>query len=130
FTGKDVLGLRDVFSMDWGNTAASLRWNHLFSSRLFSNASLIYSSYNYTIKSLERRNDFKVSSGIKDVNLKYDFQYHAGNGHTLRFGMNAVHHALAPGKINASERSNMGDKEIQRRFGAEFALYFSDEINL
>src|SRR5690606_25525375 len=43
---------------------------------------------------------------------------------------NAVHHAIAPGIINASERSSMGDKEIQRRFGAEFALYFSDEINL
>lgn len=129
YNGKDVLGMQDVFNMDWGNTAATLRWNHVFSSRLISNASLIYSSYDYTIKSLERRNDFKVSSGIKDINLKYDFQYYADSRHTLRFGMKAVRHTIVPGKISASEKSGMNDKEMQKRYGAGLELYLSDEVN-
>ena len=130
YTGNDVLGLQKIFSMDWGNTTASLRWNRLFNSKLSSNTALVYSNYDYTVQSLEKRNDFKISSGIQNMNLKYDFQYYAGNRNILRFGINAEHYTISPGKIQTSEKSSMNNKKLEERQGAEFAFFVADEINL
>jgi outer membrane cobalamin receptor len=74
YFGRDELGLNQTFGFDWGNTTATLRWNHLYTNRLFSNTSLIYSNYNYVIENFIEENNFKVSSSIRDVNLKQDFQ--------------------------------------------------------
>ena len=74
YFGRDELGLNETFGFGWGNTTATLRWNHLYSNRLFSNTSLIYSNYNYVIQNFLQENNFKVNSSIKDMNLKQDFQ--------------------------------------------------------
>ena len=75
YFGRDVLGLEDKFGFDWGNISGTLRWNHLFSEKLFSNTSLIFSDYDYVVKILNSENTFGVTSGIRDINLKTDFQY-------------------------------------------------------
>ncbi len=50
YFGKDKLGLGNTFGFDYGNATVTFRWNHILSSRLFSNTSLIYSKYDYNIK--------------------------------------------------------------------------------
>lgn len=127
YFGQDVLGIKETFSLDWGNTTATLRWNHLFNTRLFSNTTLIYSDYNYAIENLNDRSDFKVTSIIKDWNFKQDYQYFASNGHSLRFGLNAIHHQIKPGNITSSANSSINDNEIENRKGLELAAYISDE---
>lgn len=127
YFGRDKLGLNETFGFDWGNSTATLRWNHLFSNRLFSNTSLIYSNYNYVIQNFLEGNDFKVTSAIRDLNLKQDFQLSLQNHHNIRFGINAIHHTIAPGKITASESSSVNESNIERRKGIELALYISDE---
>ena len=47
YFGKDVFGISDNFVNNYGNTVLNLRWNHLFTDKLFSNLSLIYSDYFY-----------------------------------------------------------------------------------
>ena len=130
YFGKDVLGLRETFSLDWGNTTATVRWNHLFSEKLFSNTTLIYSDYNYAIQNFDNRSDFKVTSIIKDWNLKQDYQYFAGGGHSLKFGLNANLHQIRPGNITSSSSSSINEKQIERRKGLELAAYISDEWKL
>ncbi len=126
YFGRDKLGLKNTFGFEWGNTTATLRWNHLFSNRLFSNTSLIYSDYNYVIENLMEDNNFKVNSSIRDYNFKQDFQL-AANAHELRFGINAIHHTIAPGKVTASANSSVNETAIQNRKGVELATYLSDE---
>ena len=115
YFGKDILGLNDMFSLNWGNTTATVRLNHLFHSRMFSNTTLIYSDYNYAIENMQNRSDFKVTSIIRDWNLKQDYQYFAAKGHTLRFGLNANHHRIEPGKITSSRSSEINSKTISKR---------------
>lgn len=127
YFGQDMLGFKDIFSLDWGNTTATLRWNHLFNTKLFSNTTLIYSDYNYAIENFDNRNDFKVTSIIRDWNLKQDYQYFASNRHSLKFGLNLNHHQIRPGNITSSESSSINDSEIEKRNGMEIAAYISDE---
>jgi len=59
YLGRDVLGTA-AFGFDWGNRTVTARWNHIFSNKLFSNTSYIYSEYDY---------GFDVQSGGLDINL-------------------------------------------------------------
>jgi hypothetical protein len=127
YLGKDVLGLKNLFGTNWGNTTATLRFNHIFNDRIFSNTSLIYSNYNFTVQSFDVSNDFKVRSSIRDFNLKEDLQYYASSEHTLRFGLNLIQHAITPGKISATQSSSFNPKTLEDRNGLESALYVSDE---
>ncbi|TZF83751.1 TonB-dependent receptor [Pedobacter sp. BS3] len=130
YFGRDVLGLRRLFSTDWGNVTGTFRWNHLFSNRLFLNSSVIYTNYNYVVESLSNSNDFRSTSTIRDVNLKEDFQYFINNRHSLRFGLNAIHHTILPGSISTSQTSSFNSKTIESRYGMENALYISDDWHI
>lgn len=127
YFGRDRLGLANTFGFEWGNATGTLRWNHLFSNRLFSNTSLIYSNYDYIIENLLEDNNFKVNSSIRDFNLKQDFQYAANSNHDLKFGLNAIHHTIAPGKLTSSGISSVNQVTIENRKGIELAAYVSDE---
>lgn len=72
-------------------------------------------------------NNFEVNSSIKDFNLKQDFEYSLNNNHNLKFGVNAIHHTLAPGKLSATENSSINQTTYEDRKGLELAAYLSDE---
>ena len=127
YFGKDVLGLENTFGTNWGNSTGTLRFNHLFNSKLFSNTSLIYSNYNYVIQSYLPGNNFTAVSKITDLDLKEDFQYYVNSNHTLKFGVDALHHSLAPGSLTSDNNSSFNDETIQRHYGLETAAYISDE---
>ena len=62
YFGKDVFGIGGQFSIDYGNSTGTVRWNHVFNSRLFSNTSIIYSNYNYNIDLTSNGNDLLLKS--------------------------------------------------------------------
>ena len=127
YFGRDELGLNETFGFGWGNATATIRWNHLYSNRLFSNTSLIYSNYNYIIENFIEENNFKVSSSIRDLNLKQDFQLALTNNHNLRFGLDYIRHTIAPGSITSKDSSSVNEDTIEKRKGNEIATYISDE---
>ncbi|WP_316751254.1 TonB-dependent receptor [Pedobacter gandavensis] len=127
YFGRDKLGIADAFGFNWGNATVTLRWNHLYSNKLFSNTSLIYSNYNYVIQNMMKDNSFKVNSSIKDFNLKQDFDYRLSNNHNLKFGLNVIHHTIAPGNLSAEENSSVNPTTFEDRKGLESAMYVSDE---
>jgi len=127
YFGKDVLGLKNNFETNWGNQTGTLRFNHVFNSKLFLNTSLIYSNYSYIIQSYNANRDFKVTSRIRDFNLKEDLQYFISDKHTLYMGINAVRHSIAPGEISSSGSSSINTRAIQDRYGLETSAYVSDE---
>ena len=127
YFGKDVIALKNTFGTNWGNTTGTIRFNHLFNDRLFSNTSLIYSNYSYVVQSFVTDDEFKATSKITDVNFKEDLQYSLSNSHTLKFGLNVLHHTIAPGDITSSENSSINDKSVEQRYGFENAVYVDDD---
>ncbi|TDO23264.1 TonB-dependent receptor [Pedobacter duraquae] len=127
YLGKDVLGLRNLFGTDWGNKTGTLRFNHIFSDKLFSNTSVIYSDYKFAAQSFSRGNEFKVVSSIRDFNVKEDLQYYISNSHTVRFGVNGISHRITPGEVTAAANSSFNAKTLPERQGLEGAAYVSDD---
>ncbi len=136
YFGKDKLGFSDQFGINWGNATGTLRWNHIFSSRLFSNTSLIYSNYNYEINIHGGSNDFKVFSQIRDWNLKQDYQLNVNAKNNIRFGWSSIYHTVRPGEITASQTSSVNNTIQQKRYSSENSIYgsntwkTSDKINI
>ncbi len=126
YFGKDLLGFSDQFGIDWGNATGTLRWNHIFSSRLFSNTSLIYSNYDYSIHIKSGSNDFTIFSQIRDWNLKQDYQWNASARNNIRFGWSSIYHRVRPGEISASETSSVSNRVQPKRYSMENAVYASN----
>ncbi|UKB85685.1 TonB-dependent receptor [Chryseobacterium sp. MEBOG06] len=125
YFGRDVLGLGDTFSTDWGNTTATLRWNSIISSKLFSNTSFIYSDYDYKISLKNDDNVFDLNSKIKDWNLKQDFTWFAGNKHSVRFGLQSIYHTIIPSSASGTSVSSYPRNP---RYSWENALYINDDF--
>jgi hypothetical protein len=127
YFGRDVLGFGDNFGLSWGNATGTLRWNHVFSDKLFSNTSLIFSNYSNQISISAGTNDFEINSKIQDWNLKQDFSLYSDSRNTWKFGLQAIHHTVTPSSIEAGEESSLNTNEAQDRKGLESAAYFSHE---
>ena len=127
YFGRDVLGFGQTFNTDWGNTTATLRWNHVVSNRLFSNTSFIYSNFQYNINIKAGQDNLHINSQIEDVNLKQDFDLFINNNNKLKFGANIIHHEVSPGKITSD---NVGFKSnyTQNKSSWESAAYISHEV--
>lgn len=127
YFGKDDLGYADLFSFDWGNATATVRWNHIFNDKLFSNTSLIYSDFTYNVNVSSDDTDFSIASKIRNFNLKQDFSYYASSTSTIRFGLNALHQSIHPAALNASESTNVNSISVDTRQGIDLAAYVSHE---
>jgi hypothetical protein len=101
YLGQDKLGLGGLFGINWGNKTGTLRWNHQFNPKLFSNTSVIYSDYQYHID-LENNRSFEahISSQIKDWNLKEEFSFYPNTKNTWKTGFNSVYHTIRPGEYS------------------------------
>lgn len=131
YFGRDKLGFQDLFGFDWGNTALSTRWTHLFNDKLFLNTTLLYSNYDYGFDVSTAGTGFNWNSGLQEYNLKLDFDYFLNNNNTLSFGANAIYHVFAPAKITAQDsdiqNSNIQNFNLQNDFAVETALYVSNQ---
>ena len=129
YFGRDVFSLSDQFENIYGNSTLNLRWNHLFSDKLFSNLSLIYSDYYYGLD-LDIVG-FKWDSGIKNYNLKYDFKNYVSDNFKLNYGINALYYDFNPGKIRPSdEKSGIITDQLEKKKAFEPALYIDAEQDL
>ncbi|QVY65662.1 TonB-dependent receptor [Polaribacter sp. Q13] len=126
YFGKDIFGISDSFVNEYGNKVGNLRWNHLFSDKLFSNLSLIYSDYFYglTLDFI----GFEWDSGITNYNLKYDFNHYINNKFKLSYGINNIYTKFNPGEILPNrEDSGIVPKKLIDKYSNEFAAYIDAE---
>lgn len=126
YFGKDVFGISDNFVNKYGNNVLNLRWNHLFSDKLFSNLSIIYSDYFYGL-TLDFVG-FEWDSGITNFNLKYDFKHYLNNTFTLNYGINNIYIKFNPGKIIPNRPdSGIQPEKLIDKYANEFAAYIDAE---
>jgi hypothetical protein len=130
YTGRDVFSFDDKFGFDWGNTTGTLRWNHIFSDKLFSNTTFIYSDYNYDITVEDAEQSVEVGSGIQDFNIKEDLQYYYNSNNKFKLGLNGIYHTFSPGEIAIDGISNLSNKRIDKSFALESSAYLGHEWKL
>lgn len=131
YYGKDATLFGDLFGFDWGNATASLRWNRIFSQRLFSNFSLLYSHYQFNITGDIGPASFRWSSRLHNLNLKADFNYQLNPHNTLTFGLQNIYHNLDPGTISASiEGAASTTLSLSATHALEHGFYVQNEQSL
>lgn len=140
-------------NLNWGNSIAALRWNHLFGNKIFSNTTIAYNHYNMNISSYsnektirgqnEENNDqFKVNynSGIRDLSARIDFDYQPKPNHLIKFGSEYVFHTFLPEtqkiKIKEAEEGKTLTDTLYKSqnagnlYGHEIGLYGEYDITL
>lgn len=136
YFGRDVFGFSDVNSgfnvgMSWGNSTGVVRWNHLFSDKLFMNVSGIFSNYSSSVESEMAGFEFKMFSGIQDWNAKIDFAFFPNVRHEIRYGANYIFHTFTPTSITAkSGDTELDFGDVKRDKVHEAAAYISDDFIL
>ena len=129
YFGRDVFSIADSFKNSFGNATLNLRWNHLFSEKLFSNLSLIYSDYFYGLELTFVEFDF--DSGIQNGNLKYDFTHFLNEKTELHYGLNSIYYKFDPGGIRpTTETSGINNVKLIDKYAFENAVYLDAEIEL
>lgn len=135
YFGKDKFKFKgDRFNIQfpWGNTTTTLRWNHLFSDKLFVNTTAIYSDYVFEVGAASNNIEFNLFSGVRDYNTKVDFEYFPTIRHQVKFGGQYIYHIFTPttatGSLNDS--TSFTPDRINRQYANEGALYFSDDFDL
>jgi hypothetical protein len=126
YFGRDKLGLKDLFGINWGNSTGTLRWNHVINNKLFSNTSVIYNDYSYKINVDFGSENLTIHSRIQDWNLKEEFQYFANPSNSIRFGFNSTYHTVTPGQIEVGSNSQLTPPKLQERYSWENALFVSN----
>ncbi|MBW8332426.1 MAG: TonB-dependent receptor [Prolixibacteraceae bacterium] len=125
YLGRDKFRMEDQFGFDWGSKTATVRLNHTFNEKLFSNSSLIFSNYSYEID-LSGDNDVLLGSVIQDFNLKQDFSWYLNAKNTLKFGANLIFHKIVPGEVKTSPGSVYSTLAVRPRRALESAFYISN----
>ncbi len=129
YFGRDVFEIADSFENTYGNTVVNFRWNHLFSSKLFSNLSLIYSDYYYGLKL--NFVEFDWESGIRNFNLKYDLKHYISDNFKLEYGLNSIYYKFNPGDINpTTDDSGINPFKLTDKYAFENAVYIDAEHKL
>lgn len=122
YFGRDIFAIDDVFENTYGNSVLNLRWNHLFSDKLFSNLSLIYSDYYYGLEL--NFVGFKWDSGIRNFNLKYDLKHYLSDNYQLNYGVNNIYYRFNPGEIKPnSETSGIKNEQLINKYANELGVY-------
>jgi len=126
-------GYRENVGFLWGNSTATLRWNHLFSDRLFSNASIVFSDYTFGIydeyKVVSENKDFYAEyySGIRDLTLKYDLDFIPNPQHWIKAGVTGILHRFNPhAYVQIDIPGEVGIRESDYISGTETGLYIED----
>ena len=125
YYGRDVFDFQNRFGINWGNLTGTLRWNHLWSEKLFSNTSIIYSNYDYKVNVL-RDAGFSLKSVIKNWNFKQEFQYFMNSSNTLSFGLSTVFHTILPGQLETTDDSAILPAQLQQKNAVDNGLYISN----
>ena len=137
YFGRDVFDFSNgtqslKVNIPWGNATGTLRWNHVFNNKLFANTTAVYNDYNFTFNAAQNSFELKLSSGIKDISLKQDFDYYPFSKHKLKFGLLYTYHRFTPSVVSGRQDSVVfNPQNAQLKYAHEGALYVQDswEIN-
>ena len=131
YTGANSLN----YGTNFGNTTATLRWNHLLGSKIFSNTSVIYNDYHLGLGTTQNNYYEVLYTGIKDIGVKTDITYTPNSKHKIKTGFTFSRHSLYPASVSSrvprrGNRITINKDSIAARLSNEFAFYAGDEYDI
>lgn len=131
YFGRDNFGFGDQAGFNWGNQTVTLRWNHLFNDRLFSNLTLFTSDYDYKINfGDEAANRFDWNAKVVNYSVKPEFTYFVNPKNIIRFGGQIIAYKFEPGNaIGVSEGEEL-DISVDNKYAIESALFVENEVDV
>jgi hypothetical protein len=130
YAGKDTYRLGEDVDIGWGNNTATLRWNHLFNDKLFSNFTAVYSDYTYQQGEPKGIYAYQGERGIISYHAKADLTWFRTARHQVDFGFSAIRYSLEPGKIKSVDISGINADDLADEHALEPAVYVSNEYKL
>jgi hypothetical protein len=133
YFGRDVFTYRNAkraFKADipWGNSTATLRWNHVFNRKLFANTTVVYNDYAFSFGASQNDFNIKLSSGIHDWSAKTDFDLYASPQHKLRFGAAFTYHTFTPNVLSGNQGDNrFYPNNEMKKYAGETGIYLQDD---
>ncbi|HXS35662.1 MAG TPA: TonB-dependent receptor [Flavipsychrobacter sp.] len=118
-------------NVPWGNTTATLRWNHQFNNKLFVNTSLIYNDYKFASNFDQNNFAIQIASGIKDYNAKSDFDYYTSFNHHFKAGVAYTYHTFVPNQVSGkADTTILRPDEALIKYAHEAGAYILDDFSL
>ena len=135
YFGRDVFNFNDDnldlnFKVPWGNSTASIRWNHLFNDKLFVNTTGVFTDYDFAFEASQSDFTFRMESGIQDFSLKQDYTYFANSRHQIKFGWNVIRHKFTPSTVSGSSGETLFNFDTTKIIAFEPSVYLLDEIEI
>jgi outer membrane receptor for ferrienterochelin and colicin len=158
YSGRDKIGLQykeddsDYYSrtdlgIGWGNDIGSIRWNHIFSNRLFSNTTVAFNQYRMLMHTGMKQKsddylykfDMNYNSGIRDWSARIDFDYVPDPRHLIKFGTEYIFHTFSPQILSAvtveNSEGEQNNEDLQYGnpqgyFGHDVSAWIEDDISL
>lgn len=133
YFGRDQFDFRNAerdfsTSIPWGNSTATVRWNHIFNKKLFANTTIVFNDYNFALEGRQSNFNIKFASGIRDVTAKTDFDWFASPEHKIKFGLQYTHHTFFPSVLTGSQDSvTFKPNNAQVKYANEYAIYIQDD---
>jgi hypothetical protein len=131
YHGRDIFDFVGLFGLNWGNTTASLRFNHLYGEKLVSNTVLVFSNFDYTSSFDLGIQQFKFGTGVTEKSIRHDFTWIPDNKNEVTFGTTVTHRSYNPGKFEpGSDSSLFKEVIIDRYHSIDEAFYISNKQKL
>ena len=131
YFGRDKFLFDATQGFSWGNSTASFRWNHLYSDKLFSNVTMLFSKYDYTLHFGEDDLDrFNWDSSISNFIIKPDFTWFLNSQHEITFGGEAIYYQFEPAKASLVSNGESSNFSVPRRYNLETSLFVGDSYQV
>ncbi|MFO7657394.1 MAG: TonB-dependent receptor, partial [Bacteroidales bacterium] len=127
YFGRDVNKFSDFFQMDYGNATGTIRWNHIYNGKLFSNFTLLYSDFSYSLGVPQGSDGFKWTSHIVDYSLQADYTYYLSLSNKLSFGVQSIYHTLKPGVSESIGESFISNIKFPYAYAIESSAFIGNE---
>lgn len=129
-------------SLEWGNTTVVGRWNHLYSNKLFSNLSVLYSRYDLRTRQemllgsplAPVTSRIEQNSEVADLGFRYDFEHQINAYHMLNYGITNTYHQINPA-LTKRDVAGFDNTSISANFNSlitsnEFSVYIEDRWDI
>ena len=136
FNGKDVFAMIDSdaadldLDMGFANNTQSLRWNHIFSPKLFSNFTILNSLYDFKTMLQYSNADIDMLSNIYEQGVKADFNWFANASNTISFGIQGHRYVISPMGLKPRTEGFFNDYTYPQTTAYEPDIYLQNEQKL
>ena len=128
YLGRDVFKFDANQGFNWGNRTGTIRWNHLFNERLFSNFTTIYSNYDYQLAfGSDDRNKFEWDSKVETINFKPEFTYFINANNELSLGAEFIRYSFEPANAIGVSDGEITDITLPMKYAFEGSFYIGNE---